>query len=66
MKLIVTLIGLILIVEGLPYAAFPEAMRRWLDQLRELEPAAMRKIGLVMLSLGLLLCYLAQRTEFLS
>ena len=66
MELIVTLIGLILIVEGLPYAAFPEAMQRWLDQLRELEPAAMRKIGLVMLGLGLLFCYLAQRTDLFS
>ncbi|MFH7319817.1 DUF2065 domain-containing protein [Desulfurivibrio sp. D14AmB] len=66
MELLISLIGLLLIVEGLPYAAFPEAMQRWLSQLQQLNPATMRKIGLVMLGLGLLLCYLARRTNLFS
>jgi len=66
MELLISLIGLLLIVEGLPYVAFPEAMQRWLGQLQQLAPATMRKIGLVMLGLGLLLCYLARRTNLFS
>ena len=64
MELLLTLIGLILIIEGLPYAAFPEAMQRWLAQVQELPPAVLRNFGLVALGLGFFLCYLAQRTNF--
>ncbi|ADH84968.1 DUF2065 domain-containing protein [Desulfurivibrio alkaliphilus] len=66
MEFLLVLIGLILIVEGLPYAAFPEAMQRWLAQMQQLSPVTLRKAGLVMLGLGLLLIYLARRTNFFS
>jgi len=62
MEFFLTLIGLVLIIEGLPYAAFPEAMKRWLGQLQELPPATLRVFGLAALGLGFLLCYLAQRS----
>ena len=62
MKMLIALIGLILIFEGLPYAAFPEAMQKWLRQLSEAQPSVLRKVGWVAVALGLLLCYVAQRT----
>ncbi|OQX15482.1 MAG: hypothetical protein BWK76_13025 [Desulfobulbaceae bacterium A2] len=61
MKLFLSLFGLILIFEGLPYVAFPEAMRRWLRTLLELPPEQLRWFGLVFLVLGLGLCFLGQR-----
>jgi uncharacterized protein YjeT (DUF2065 family) len=61
MKLFFSLFGLILIFEGLPYVAFPEAMRRWLRILLELPPEQLRWFGLVFLVLGLGLCFLGQR-----
>ncbi|MEW6429009.1 MAG: DUF2065 domain-containing protein [Thermodesulfobacteriota bacterium] len=63
MKLLVTLIGLILVLEGLPYAAFPVAMQNWLRQLQEAEPRRLRLFGTLAVLLGLLLCYLTQRTD---
>ncbi|MDT8334059.1 MAG: DUF2065 domain-containing protein [Desulfurivibrionaceae bacterium] len=66
MKFFVALIGLVLIFEGLPYAAFPEAMRSWLRQLSEVRPAVLRGIGLAAVALGLLLCYVAQRSGLLD
>ena len=66
MELLITLIGLLLVVEGLPYAAFPEAMQRWLSQIGELPAATLRGFGLAALGLGLLLCYLAQRTSLFT
>ncbi|HHB77168.1 MAG TPA: DUF2065 domain-containing protein, partial [Desulfobulbus sp.] len=36
MKLLVTLIGLVFVLEGLPYLVFPDAMQRWLRQLLEM------------------------------
>jgi uncharacterized protein YjeT (DUF2065 family) len=62
MKLLLTLIGLVLVLEGLPYVASPEAMQRWLRQILEMEPRQLRRIGLVAMVLGFILCYLAQRS----
>ena len=63
MKLLITLIGLILIFEGMPYVVFPEAMQRWMQQLAAMRPGILRGFGLVALVFGLLLCYLTQRTS---
>ena len=65
MKFLISLIGLILVLEGLPYAAFPEAMQRWLRQLIATRPAVLRAIGLVVVAFGLLLCYITQRTNWI-
>jgi len=63
MKLLITLIGLVFILEGLPYLTFPEAMQRWLRQLIEMRPAQVRVVGLLAVSLGLLICFITMRTE---
>jgi len=66
METIVTLIGLILILEGLPYFAFPKAMQDWLRQLTEMPPAVLRAMGLIAVICGFLLCYITQRTDWLQ
>lgn len=66
MKLLVTLIGLVLVLEGLPYAAFPEAMQDWLRQLTVLKPSVLRVLGFVAIAVGLLLCFMTQRTRLLG
>ena len=63
MKLLVALVGLILVLEGLPYAVAPEKMQKWLKQVLKAEPAVLRILGSVAILIGLLLCYLAQRTS---
>ena len=62
MKLLFTLVGLIFILEGLPYLTFPEAMQRWLQQLMEMKPMQLRIVGLFAVGLGLLICYVTLRT----
>ena len=66
MKLLVTMIGLILIFEGMPYVVAPEAMQRWMRQLAAMSPGVLRGVGLAALILGLVLCYLTQRTPLLG
>jgi len=66
MKLLVALLGLVLILEGLPYAAFPEAMRNWLRQLLAAPPVLLRILGLVAVLLGFFLCFVSQRTGLLG
>lgn len=66
MKLLLTLIGLVFILEGLPYLTFPEAMQRWLQQLLDMEPAHLRVVGLAAVGLGLLICFVTLRTSLLG
>ena len=60
MKLFFTLLGLILVLEGLPYVAFPEAMQRWLAQLNQLPPARLRSLGLIAMASGFAILILAR------
>ena len=62
MKLLLTLVGLIFILEGLPYLTFPEAMQKWLQQLMEMRPLQLRMVGLFAVGLGLFICYVTLRT----
>lgn len=65
MKFFLTLIGLILVLEGLPYAACPEKMQVWLQQLVAAPPKDLRLLGWCALLAGFALCYLTQRTTVL-
>ena len=66
MKLLVLLIGMVLILEGMPYAAAPEAMKEWLEKLSELPPGQLRIFGLIAMGTGLLICVIVQKTSLFS
>jgi uncharacterized protein YjeT (DUF2065 family) len=66
MKMLITLIGLVLILEGLPYVASPEAMQRWLKQLAEMRPDTLRIIGVFAMAAGFILCFIAQKSGLLG
>lgn len=62
MKLLVLLIGMVLILEGMPYAAAPEAMKDWLSKLSELPAGQLRLLGLGAMAAGFLICFIVQKT----
>jgi len=66
MKLLTLLIGLILVLEGLPYVAAPEGMRKWLKKLSEMSPTHLRSMGLVAMAIGLGICFVAQKTTLFN
>lgn len=66
MKLFILLIGLILVLEGLPYAAAPEAMQDWLKKLSVINPVQLRSMGLVAMIAGLVICFVVQKTTLFS
>ncbi|XOF32303.1 MAG: DUF2065 domain-containing protein [Candidatus Electrothrix sp. YB6] len=66
MKTLITLIGLVLILEGVPYVASPEAMQRWLKQLTEMHPGSLRVMGILAMGIGFLLCFIGQRSGLLD
>ncbi len=58
MKLLFCLLGLILVVEGIPYFAFPRRMKRWMLRLQDIPDAHLRVMGFLAMCAGLLLTYL--------
>jgi uncharacterized protein YjeT (DUF2065 family) len=58
MKLFLTLVGLVLIVEGLPYFAFPEKMKKWMRVIQEVPDFQLRVMGFISMCVGLLIAYI--------
>jgi hypothetical protein len=52
---------MVLVVEGLPYFAFPEKMKELISLMREQDDATLRIIGATLLGLGLLILFIARR-----
>ena len=60
MKFFLCVLGLVMIVEGLPYFAFLEKMKQWIAKALELSPGSMRGLGLALMLAGLLLVALGR------
>jgi len=64
MKILILLVGMVLIVEGIPYVASPESMREWLKKISEMKAEHLRMLGLFSMSSGLLICWFVQRSGY--
>lgn len=60
MKFFLCVIGMVLIVEGLPYFAFPEKIKSYLLRVYETPGGTLRILGLVSVIAGLALVYLGR------
>ena len=60
MDYFVCVIGMVMIVEGLPYFAFPDRMKVWVKKVLEMPDTSLRRFGLVLMSLGLWLVYMGK------
>jgi len=49
-----------MIVEGLPYFAFPEKMKNWMLQIQAIPADTLRRFGLVLMAIGLALTYVGR------
>jgi uncharacterized protein YjeT (DUF2065 family) len=61
MKFFMCVIGMVMILEGLPYFAFPQKMKRWMLQIMAMPEDILRRFGLVMMLGGLALVYFGKR-----
>jgi uncharacterized protein YjeT (DUF2065 family) len=64
MKFFISVLGMVLILEGLPYFAFPERIKTWLVRVSTLPAGQLRIFGLIAMCVGLSLVYLAQHSSF--
>jgi len=57
MKFFLCVLGVVLIIEGLPYFAFPEKIKVFLLKLRDVPDSTLRILGLLVMAIGLILVY---------
>jgi len=60
MEYFLCVIGMVMIVEGLPYFASPSKMKEWIGRLAEMADAPLRVMGFVLMMIGLVLVYLGR------
>ena len=61
MQFFLCVLGMVMVVEGLPYFAFPEKMKFFIQQLLEMPDSALRKFGFVLMLAGVVLVYMGKR-----
>ncbi len=59
MKFFFSVIGMVMIIEGLPYFAFPSKMKEVVKTICNLEDTHLRKFGFVLMLAGLSIVYFA-------
>jgi len=57
MEFFLCVIGMVMIIEGLPYFAFPKKMKTWVRKVINSPESSLRRFGLVLMVLGLCLVY---------
>jgi uncharacterized protein YjeT (DUF2065 family) len=61
MKYLICVIGMVLIVEGLPYMTYPEWTKSYLRKIIDIPNSNMRVLGIAAVSIGLLLLFFGTR-----
>ncbi|MBA3013052.1 MAG: DUF2065 domain-containing protein [Proteobacteria bacterium] len=59
MKFFMCVLGMVMIVEGLPYFAFPDKMKRLVQMIIGIDDTQLRRFGFVLMLTGLALVYIA-------
>jgi uncharacterized protein YjeT (DUF2065 family) len=57
MKYFLCVLGMVFIIEGLPYFAFPEKIKAYLMKLQEMPDSTLRLFGLSAIMTGLFLVF---------
>lgn len=61
MEIFLSALGLVLILEGIPYFISPPRMKEFMRQIQEMDDGALRKMGLLAMIIGLLIIYLVRK-----
>ena len=61
MQFFLCVVGMVMVVEGLPYFAFPEKMKLLIHKVIEMPDRSLRKFGFVLMLMGIGLVYMGKR-----
>ena len=60
MKFFLCVMGMVMIVEGLPYFAAPEKMKHWVQKVVATPDSSLRRLGLVLMVIGLFMVFVGR------
>jgi uncharacterized protein YjeT (DUF2065 family) len=60
LEFLLCVIGMVMILEGIPYFAFPEKMKSWIQQITEMPDRTLRWMGFVLMVTGYALVYMGK------
>ena len=63
MKFFLSVLGMVMILEGLPYFAFPERIKSWLIRVSEMPAGHLRIFGFTAMCIGIVLVYLGKQSR---
>ncbi|PIP44215.1 MAG: hypothetical protein COX17_02730 [Deltaproteobacteria bacterium CG23_combo_of_CG06-09_8_20_14_all_60_8] len=61
MDFFLCVMGMVMVVEGLPYFAFPKQMKTWVKKIEIMQEKSLRNLGLILMALGVFLVYLGRK-----
>jgi uncharacterized protein len=61
MEFFLCVVGMVMVIEGLPYFGFPEKMKSYMQVVLEQDDTILRIIGAGLMVMGLVLLFLARR-----
>ena len=61
MEYFLCVLGMVFVVEGLPYFGFPDKMREMMRFLEEQDDTTLRAMGGILMLLGLVILFLARK-----
>ena len=61
MEFFLCVLGMVMIIEGVPYFVFPEKMKSWVRKVLEIPEGSLRRFGFVLILIGLWLVYMGRR-----
>lgn len=61
MRYFLSVLGMVMIVEGLPYFAAPEKMKAWLIKMMTIPDNVIRRLGFVLMAAGLVLVFIGRQ-----
>ena len=61
MQFFLCVLGMVMVVEGLPYFAFPDKMKMLIQKVLEMPDGTIRKFGFVLMLMGIGLVYIGKR-----
>jgi len=60
MQFFLCVLGMVMVVEGLPYFAFPDKMKMLIQKVLEMPDSTIRKFGFVLMLMGIGLVYIGK------
>jgi uncharacterized protein YjeT (DUF2065 family) len=60
MRYFLCVIGMVMIIEGLPYFVSPEKMKIWMQRIIKTPAPSLRRLGFGLMAAGLVLVYLGR------